>query len=261
MLLEESSGEFSNGFSSQEQVSSMGLAFITGASLAELSEDLTGEDHGSRKPKRNSNLSSNGTSRASANQWLTQLSKSGLRRAVKENIKLEDLKKHDMLGEGQYGQVYLVSADVSPEYGMQLFALKTQKKNDSRRGDTSDIIKREIDLLSLLDHPYIVNLVHHYEKPEEMHILMGAVYGGELFDVIHTENSDGTWSSGLPESDAKFYAMVITDTLDYIHRKQFVYRDLKPGELSVAKFFDLMAARLSQYMAIFDIIFCRKCFD
>jgi serine/threonine protein kinase len=88
-----------------------------------------------------------------------------------------------------------------------------------------------------MDHPYNVNLVHYYENPEEMHILMGAVYGGELFDVIHTENSDGTWSSGLPESDVKFYAMVIVDTLDYIFIiKQFVYRDLKPGESLCNKF-------------------------
>jgi serine/threonine protein kinase len=53
---------------------------------------------------------------------------------------------------------------------------------------------------------YICSLVHHYEDPENLHILMTLVHGGELFDVIHTENDDGTWSSGLPESDAKFYA-------------------------------------------------------
>jgi hypothetical protein len=45
--------------------------------------------------------------------------------------------------------------------------------------------------------------------------LMGLVHGGDLFDVIHTENDDGTLSSGLPESDVKFYAMVAADTLDY----------------------------------------------
>jgi len=166
-------------------------------------------------------------------QWLKKESTIGLNRAVQNNLKLEDFKKHEMLGEGQFGEVFLVSAYVSPECGNQLFALKTQKKNDSRRGDTVAAIVREIDLLSCMDHPYIVNLVHYYENPEEMHILMGVVYGGELFDVIHTENSDGTWSSGLPECDAKFYAMVIADTLDYIHRKQYVYRDLKPENVLI----------------------------
>jgi len=169
----------------------------------------------------------------STSQWLTKLSKNGLRRDVQNNLKLEDLKKHEMLGHGQFGEVFLVSAYISPEYGKQLFALKTQKKKDSLRGDSLAVIKREIELLASMDHPYIVNLVHYYENPNEMHILMGAVYGGELFEVIHTENSDGTWSSGLPECDAKFYAMVIADTLDYVHRKQFVYRDLKPENVLI----------------------------
>lgn len=191
-----------------------------------------------RSPPRNSGgRRGSKPRRHSSTQWLRKVSKCGLRCTVKENIKLEDLKKHEVLGTGQFGEVFLVSAFVSLEYGKQLFALKTQKKNDSVRGDSVAAIKREIALLSQLDHPYIVNLVHYYENPEEMHILMGAVYGGELFDVIHTENSDGTWSSGLPESDVKFYAMVITDTLDYIHRKQFIYRDLKPGKSLRNKFF------------------------
>ena len=82
---------------------------------------------------------------------------------------------------------------------------------------------------------FIVNLVHHYEDPEKFYILMGVVPGGELFDVIHQEGEDGVWSSGLPEEDAKFYAMMITDTLDYIHRKQYCYRDLKPENVLIDK--------------------------
>lgn len=193
--------------------------------------------------------------RQSSNQWLQRLSKNGLRCAVKLNIKLEDLEKQQVLGTGQFGKVYLVSAFVSPEYGKQLFALKTQKKNDSVRGDSVAAIKREIDLLAKMDHPYIVNLVHYYENPQEMHILMGAVYGGELFDVIHTENSDGTWSSGLPENDAKFYAMVITDTLDYIHRKQFIYRDLKPGKSLGKKITDLPKIALSVFISLTKFLY------
>lgn len=49
--------------------------------------------------------------------------------------------------------------------------------------------------------------MHSYEYSEEINILMGLVPGGELFDVIHTEIDD-IWTSGIPERDAKFYAMV-----------------------------------------------------
>ena len=224
------------GSTEEQEEEEVEVEVETGDDLEVLSEERSTEEQGNRveqSSSRSSKFFSRNVSRQfrqSSHQWLSKLSKNGLRRAVQDNLKLEDLKKHEMLGTGQFGEVFLVSAYVSPEYGKQLFALKTQKKNDSLRGDSVAAIKREIELLKCMDHPYIVNLVHYYENPEEMHILMGAVYGGELFDVIHTENSDGTWSSGLPESDANFYAMVIVDTLDYIHRKQFVYRDLKPGE-------------------------------
>jgi len=171
--------------------------------------------------------------RRTSTEWLEKESKNGLRHAVERNVTFEDLKRHDKLGEGQFGEVFLASAYVSSEYDKQVFALKTQKKVDPMRGDSTDLIKREIELLSCMDHPYIVNLIHYYEYSEEIYILMGAVYGGELFDVIHSENTDGTWSSGIPEKDARFYAMVLADTLDYIHRKQLVHRDLKPENVLI----------------------------
>jgi hypothetical protein len=173
--------------------------------------------------------------RETTERWLQRASKDGLRNAVRENIGMDQLDRHNVLGEGQFGEVWLVSTFVSEEFGQQHFALKTQKKEDPTRGNSIDAIKREIDVLRIMDHPYIVNLVHSYEDPEDIHILLGLVHGGELFDVIHTENGDGTWSSGIPECDAKFYAMVIADTLDYIHRKQYVYRDLKPENVLIDK--------------------------
>jgi CRP-like cAMP-binding protein len=171
--------------------------------------------------------------RESTDRWLKRTSADGLRNAVRKNIKIEQLERHNLLGEGQFGEVWLVSALVCAKYGQQHFALKLQKKGDPTRGDSVAAIKREIEILGMLDHPYIVNYVHSYEDPEKIFILMGLVHGGELFDVIHTENGDGTWSSGIPECDAKFYAMVVADTLDYIHRKQFIYRDLKPENILI----------------------------
>lgn len=173
--------------------------------------------------------------RETTKQWLAKSSKEVLRNVVKTSTTLETLERHQVLGEGQFGEVWLVSADLPGEHGRHTFALKAQKKDDPTRGNSINAIKREIDVLGLMDHPYIVNLVHHYEDPDHLYIMMGLVHGGELFDVIHTEQEDGTWTSGVPESDAKFYAMVIADTLDYIHRKQFVFRDLKPENVLIDK--------------------------
>lgn len=172
--------------------------------------------------------------RVTTRQWLKKESKETLRSSVKTTVPLRMIEKHSVLGEGQFGEVWLVSGNV-PKYGRQHLAMKIQKIEDPTRGNSVTAIQREIDVLALMDHPFIVTYVHHYEDPENFYILMGLVHGGELFDVIHTENEDGTWSSGIPESDAKFYAMVVSDTLDYMHRKQFVYRDLKPENILIDK--------------------------
>jgi serine/threonine protein kinase len=59
-------------------------------------------------------------------------------------------------------------------------------------------------------------------------MLLDVVRGGELWSVIHREQDNGEWTSGLGEDHAKFYALALADTLAYIHKEKFIYRDLKP---------------------------------
>ena len=160
--------------------------------------------------------------------WLKKTSCDTLRSAV-QTKSLEDFEEHSVLGKGTYGEVSLVSA-VLPGFGREFFAMKKQHRNK-----LENQIQREIDVLKQMDHPFIITYVNHYVDPEKSYILMRLIHGGELFDVIHYENDDGTWSSGIPEIDAKFYAMVICDSLEYLHRKKFVFRDLKPENILIDK--------------------------
>lgn len=170
--------------------------------------------------------------RMTTQEWLMQSSQESLRDMVREDLALDDLKKISRLGEGQYGDVWLVSAQIG-YVGNQHFALKMQHKNDRTRGSSEEVIMEEIEVLQQMDHPQIVNIIHYYEDPEKIYILMGLVHGGELFDVIHQQGDDGLWYSGMPEDHAKFYTIIITDTLNYIHRKQYAFRDLKPENVLI----------------------------
>jgi len=57
---------------------------------------------------------------------------------------------------------------------------------------------------------------------------MECIQGGELYAVIHTSKRDG-----VPENHAKFYAAGIFEALWYMHRRGFVYRDLKPENVLI----------------------------
>jgi hypothetical protein len=98
---------------------------------------------------------SSSLNRDTTKQWLAKSSKEVLRASVKKTVRLQDFERHSVLGEGQFGEVWLVSADLQGDYGMQHFALKIQKKDDPTRGNSVAAIKREVDVLGIMDHPYV----------------------------------------------------------------------------------------------------------
>jgi serine/threonine protein kinase len=55
---------------------------------------------------------------------------------------------------------------------------------------------------------------------------MNLAEGRELWDVVHREERDMSWTCGLDEDRAKFYAFLLADTLSFIHSKMYVYRDM-----------------------------------
>jgi protein kinase A len=104
------------------------------------------------------------------------------------------------------------------------FALKKVVKEK----DVLAALKREIIFLTKFGvHPFVVSLVKVFDDDDYRYMLMNLAEGGELWDVIHREEQDGTWTSGIGEEHAKFYAFLLADTLSFIHSKKYVYRDLK----------------------------------
>ena len=150
--------------------------------------------------------------------------------AIQSGVGLDDLERLSVLGEGEFGEVWLVQADVLDK--KEKFALKIQSTEEGNP-DIEELIRREIKVTKTLRHPFIVDLVHTYERDYNVYMLMGLVTGGELWDRVHIEDEQGNWSSGLAENDAKFYALLIADTLAFMHDKNFLYRDLKPENVMI----------------------------
>ena len=152
---------------------------------------------------------------------------------------LSNLERQSVLGEGQFGKVFMVSADCEEE--TESFALKVQAEDDDKSSDddekgikvTMDLMKREVDVMKHLDHPFIVDLIHHYETENSVFMFLGLVVGGELWDRIHRKDAAGVWSNGISEDDAKFYGLILADTLAYMHGENVIYRDMKPENVLI----------------------------
>jgi len=186
-----------------------------------------------------------------------------------EKVHLDDLERIKVLGEGQFGEVWLVAADLQLQLGNSdnnygdeskselstheeryEFALKLQETYDDYRYDTATSELNIMKEVSESGHPFVSMLYRSYETEESKDMLLGLIPGGELWDNIHKEDeATGEWLSGLSEGASRFYAMVVADTLDYLHSKHYVFRDLKPENIMLDGY---------GYPVIVDFGFCKR---
>jgi protein kinase A len=157
-----------------------------------------------------------------------QQNDSHLRTQEASIIKLENLKKHTILGEGTFGQVWLVSDNSEVNSAQCPFALKIQSKQHLVQEGQARAAIREKKILSDCMHPFTTKLVSSYQDDHFIYMLMEFVQGGELFSLVHQEGG-----GGLSEFQARFYALCIADVLAYLHHGRVAFRDLKPENVMI----------------------------
>jgi Protein kinase domain len=141
-------------------------------------------------------------------------------------IKLQDLKKIEILGEGCFGQVWLVTDKANKE--SPPYALKIQAKYDLVENGRAEAAIREKNVMAKMRHPFIAKLFNTYQDDYFIYVLLEMIPGGELFSIMHEIGLER-----LPEDQAKFYALGICDALAYMHHGKYVFRDLKPENVLI----------------------------
>jgi protein kinase A len=136
-------------------------------------------------------------------------------------VKLHQLQKHSILGEGTFGIVWLVS-DPTNQKEKKYYALKKQSKAFLIGENQVEAVIQEKIMLENMRHPFLIQLEKTYQDECFIYMLLEFVQGGELFSLMHEDES-----STLPEHQAKFYALCLSDVLDYLRNRKYVYRDLK----------------------------------
>ena len=95
-------------------------------------------------------------------------------------VSLASFKFYKKIGEGAFGEVYIVKKDNSPK----LYALKAIKKEKVIGTNLNRYIQTEKDVLSLICHPFIVRLFYAFQTETYLFLVMDYCEGGDLGKML-----------------------------------------------------------------------------
>ncbi|ULT81331.1 hypothetical protein L3Y34_011309 [Caenorhabditis briggsae] len=127
-----------------------------------------------------------------------------------------------VLGRGHFGKVILSQHNPTSNY----YALKVLKKGDILGRDEVESLmveKRIFEVSSRARHPFLVNLHGCFQTVEHVFFCMEYSMGGDLMRHIHDDVFD--------EVRGCFYAACVVLGLDFLHKHNIIYRDIKLDNL------------------------------
>ena len=103
-------------------------------------------------------------------------------------------------------------------------AVKIVKKKELIIKDL-ELLKREIEVLKLCQHPSIIRFYDVFENQDYIYIVMEMLQGGDFFSYLHDRNFV------ISEKRARVIAHEIATAIFYMHSFGIAHRDLKPENI------------------------------
>ena len=129
-----------------------------------------------------------------------------------------------LLGQGSFGEVYLVKKKDVDEY----YAMKVLDKKKIKKQNIFKYAMTERNVLSILNYPFIVKLNYAFQTNEKLFLLLDYCPGGDLSKQLSLQTR-------FSEDKAKFYICEIILALGELHKHDIIFRDLKPDNIIIDK--------------------------
>ncbi|CAD8125704.1 unnamed protein product [Paramecium sonneborni] len=140
------------------------------------------------------------------------------------HLKLEEFTSLKKLGQGQFGNVYLVKnpKDNPPHF----YALKCISKQQIVDQHLEKHLAQEKQVLTSVHHPFLMKYYCSFQDSNHVFFLVEFIKGMELFDVIRDIGL-------LSAFDTQFYIGSLILCIEYLNKQKIVYRDIKPENIMV----------------------------
>lgn len=148
-------------------------------------------------------------------------------RKQQANYAIEQFEFKECLGEGCSGKVYKVH--IKDDYRQAPYALKVLNENTFIDSKQKEHLKSEMQILNLVNHPFIIKLINNFERSKRHYMLFEYISGGDLHDKLIQNRR-------LSLENTKFYLAQVLVALQYLHRNEIVFRDLKPENILIDKY-------------------------
>ena len=145
-----------------------------------------------------------------------------------EEVGLDQLSIGETIGQGGSCRVRVASGGNGSKFAMKIYSKVAKFESQ---------IKAEIEALSIMKHPRLVNMTEHgqgltkKQKPFS-YVLLELLTGGTLFELAaHTGR--------FQEAYARHFFIQLIEGISYIHAAGFCHRDIKPENLMLDDNLDL----------------------
>lgn len=133
--------------------------------------------------------------------------------------KLEDYYHLEaVLGKGSFGIVRKGSVKATGAV-RAIKSISMEAMKDKRA-----TLKREIEIMKLVDHPSALMLYELFEDEENMHLVLNLCFGGCLTDRLHKVKR-------LPENETACMMHQVLSVVAYLHVNMICHRDLKADNI------------------------------
>ena len=137
-----------------------------------------------------------------------------------EKLNPDSFKPVELIGKGSFGEVYLVERKSNGK----LYAMKILSKKKIVGNNLVKYAKTERNVMSITRHPFIVGLHYAFQTAQRLYIIMDYCPGGDLGHVLRRERR-------FTEDRARIYLAEIILALEDLHRRDIIFRDLKPDNV------------------------------
>ncbi|EUD64870.1 AGC protein kinase [Plasmodium inui San Antonio 1] len=135
----------------------------------------------------------------------------------KKSLRPDNFTFLKVIGRGSYGKVLLVKHTQNNK----LYAMKILRKENIISRNQLEHTKIERNVLKCVSHPFIVKLYYTFQTSKKLYFILEYCPGGELFFHLSKMRE-------LTEEAVIFYMAEIILALQYLHKLNIIYRDVKP---------------------------------